>query len=115
MWKLDRSLVEQRDSKNPITAALHQIKEPQAFVDKIKELYAEMETHSHDILHFKDGRIFERYSQPHRIAGRIVGRVWSFRDITERKRAEQRLLTQHEVTLVLSEEIGRASCRERRE
>ena len=112
MWKLDRALVQQRDSRKLIGSVMDQIKQPEPFVQKIKDLYAEVETHSFDILEFKDGRIFERYSQPHRIAGQVVGRVWSFRDITERKRAEQRLLTQHEVTLVLSEALSLRSGRE---
>src|SRR6266700_2635476 len=65
-----------------------QLINPHLFVDGIQERYAEPESDSFDVLTFKDGRVLERYSIPLRLNGRSVGRVWSFRDVTARRRAE---------------------------
>jgi PAS domain S-box-containing protein len=66
----------------------NQLVNPDTFVDGIEERYAEPESDSFDMLNFKDGRVVERYSIPLRVEGHSVGRVWSFRDVTARRRAE---------------------------
>ena len=68
-----------------------QLKNPGAFLAKVHELYNDVETQSDDVLEFKDGRIVERHSEPQRVNGKSVGRVWGFRDVTERSRAQEEL------------------------
>ncbi|HYX83020.1 MAG TPA: PAS domain S-box protein, partial [Gemmatimonadales bacterium] len=65
-----------------------QLVDSEFFVDGIYERYDDAESDSFDVLNFKDGRIIERYSIPLRLDARSVGRVWSFRDVTARRRAE---------------------------
>ena len=91
LWHMPDSLMESRDDNKPLEYGTPQLKDPEGFLAKVKALYAQPEAESFDILEFKDGRVFERYSKPQRIGERIVGRVWSFHDITPLKLVEQSL------------------------
>ncbi|HXF83452.1 MAG TPA: PAS domain S-box protein [bacterium] len=70
------------------------LKDPDAFRRTIALLQADPEATSHDVIEFADGRVLECHSQPPRVGGVPVGRIWSFRDITERRRTEQQILRQ---------------------
>jgi diguanylate cyclase (GGDEF)-like protein/PAS domain S-box-containing protein len=91
MWELPDEVLQSREDAKALNHVLVQLKDPDAFLAKINELYVEPEAESFDLLEFKDGRVFERYSKAQKVGGRIVGRVWSFRDISERKRAQEHI------------------------
>jgi two-component system cell cycle sensor histidine kinase/response regulator CckA len=80
----------QRDDEL-MAQAVPQLQNSADFLAKVKELYSSPEATSFDVLHLKDGRIFERYSQPQRIGDLVVGRVWSFRDVTQARNLEEEL------------------------
>ncbi|MEO1806408.1 MAG: PAS domain-containing sensor histidine kinase [Bacteroidota bacterium] len=70
-------------------------KDPQAYVKRLVEIVSKPEDPSKDVLHYIDGSVIERYSFPQRIGNKTVGRVWSFRDITEQQ-AFERVLQESE-------------------
>lgn len=89
MWKLEPSALESMDDRTAILTVVDQLVDPEQFLSQVRELYSQPAAESYDLLWFKDGRCFERHSRPQRLGEEIIGRVWSFRDITERQRNQQ--------------------------
>jgi PAS domain S-box-containing protein len=91
LWRIPARIQESRDHDQVVEFAIDQLQESEQFLQKTMQIRSEPETESFDVLSFKDGRIIERYSLPQRIRGETIGRVWSFRDVTERRELEHQL------------------------
>lgn len=96
MWGIAEEVLEAGDDAAALAAVLGQLAEPHEFLARVQELYAAPFSESFDVLRFKDGRVFERFSIPQMEDGESVGRVWSFRDATERVRAQAALAASEE-------------------
>ena len=90
LWRIPQSLMDIRDDRALLDFVLAQLSEPDTFLKKEQSLY-KTDAVDMDTLAFKDGRIFERYYFPMMMDGAVIGRVWSFRDITVRKHQEKEL------------------------
>ncbi|MBX7062617.1 MAG: PAS domain S-box protein [Pyrinomonadaceae bacterium] len=91
MWGLPVHEGKVKDADEMIGHLCAQLEEPELFISDLDALYNDTQLAMNSIVRLKDGRIYERYSQPQFADGEPVGRVCCFRDITERTLAEERL------------------------
>jgi PAS domain S-box-containing protein len=91
IWHLPRIAVAGLRSRDLLSSVAPQLEAPEEFLDDLENMQTKPDTVGFKILMLKDGRILERYSQPQRVENQIVGRVWSFRDITHASRLEEEL------------------------
>ena len=81
-----------RDDQIVLRHVRDKVEDPNAFVDRVRYLNSHRDEKSRDVLRFKNGKIFDRYSAPLVDSkSRYQGRIWYFRDITERKVSEERI------------------------
>jgi diguanylate cyclase (GGDEF)-like protein/PAS domain S-box-containing protein len=91
MWHLDEDYLNLGDDHLLVAAVLDQVKDPDRFLARVEDLYRSPLSESEDTVEFNDGRIFQRFSKPQYIDGDVVGRVWSFIDVTTQKTLESDL------------------------
>jgi PAS domain S-box-containing protein len=91
MWQIPPLAAASGRDADLLDAVLPQLEDPAGFLRRVAELYADPEASSCDEIRLVDGRVFDRWSEPQRLAGRSVGRVWSFRDVTASRQAAEAL------------------------
>jgi two-component system, NtrC family, sensor kinase len=89
LLRLPREITEQEDDKEQLQYVVNSTACPEHFLERVLFLYSHPEESSQDVIEFKDGRFLERNSAPVLSTdGKYFGRIWAFRDITERTRME---------------------------
>jgi PAS domain S-box-containing protein len=90
LWQLSRDvIVSNRHGRIADTLVRHLV-DGAGYLRRIDEIYATWPGETFDVLELRDGRVVERYSRTQVVDGRAVGRVWSFRDVTDERQARER-------------------------
>ncbi|MEO0988575.1 MAG: EAL domain-containing protein [Cyanobacteria bacterium J06639_14] len=99
IWNIPKAVLETQDDQQLLAYILDQLENPTEFLERVEYLYNHPKECSCDEITLKNQRFLERYSSPVRLPwGEYSGRIWYFRDISDRKQLEQE---QAQLTAVL--------------
>jgi len=84
LWRVPGEILDTHDMAALSEYVLQQLHNPGAMQLRLRHFNDTTKADTFDTLEFTDGRVFERFSRPQLVEGRVVGRVWSFRDVTAR-------------------------------
>jgi diguanylate cyclase (GGDEF)-like protein/PAS domain S-box-containing protein len=107
LWGIDREAVLAGDDEPVLRSVVGQVRNPDAFLKEVRRLYSRTDERSHHEIETVDGRTIERYSSP--VIGpddSFSGRIWFFRDVSDRKRGEKRLRESEARFRRMAETIG---------
>ncbi|MBA2689048.1 MAG: response regulator [Gemmatimonadaceae bacterium] len=91
LWRVPKAVLASPDEEVRLRFATEQLVDPTQITAGVPEIFGDPGEENFDVLLFKDGRRLERSSLPQRIGGKIVGRVFTFRDVTGRLQMEEQL------------------------
>ncbi len=92
LWKIPRAIADDPDDQRQVQHVMHATKNPERFVQLVTYLYHHPDETSRDEVELVDGTVLDRYSAP--VVGRDghhYGRIWTFRDITDRRNMQDAL------------------------
>jgi PAS domain S-box-containing protein len=91
MWGIDRDALAAWDHRRLLHEMARQLPDPTQFLADVDAILAEAPPESFDVLELANGSVYERYTRVQRVDGHAIGRVWNYRDVTERARSEAAL------------------------
>ena len=93
MWNIPKELVDAGEDDPVLATVTSRMADPGAFIARVRYLYEHPDGASHDEINTLDHRTVARYSSPMKgVDNGYLGRIWFFRDITDRKRAEAQIV-----------------------
>ncbi len=109
IWEIPDHIMAEQSSEKALQYVLPRLNNPDEFANRIHYLYEHRQEKSFDEITLTDGKILERYSSP--LIGtndEYYGRIWYYRDITERKQAEAELRRINEELMNRAVELERS-------
>jgi PAS domain S-box-containing protein len=92
IWQLPRDIFEQPSDQATLQIVVNSVRNPEQFITRVNHLYAHPEEMAREEIELTNGRFLDRYTSPVKDSnGNYHGRIWTFRDITDRKRLEEEL------------------------
>lgn len=107
MWELSRRAMQAQDHRSVLDGIATWFYHPAQFRARVEAIYRDAPPTTFDLLTPMDGRVIERQSRPQVVDGRIAGRVWSYRDITEQRKAEEALRDEKRALELLNRDNAR--------
>ncbi|MBN1191598.1 MAG: PAS domain S-box protein [Dehalococcoidales bacterium] len=93
LFKVPQGIIDDPNDTALREYAATMVKDPELFLEKIIDFDEHKDEIGHDEIELKSGVVLDRYCEPVLDAeGNYMGRVWTFRDITESKQAQDKVI-----------------------